>query len=143
MTREELIQSAERLQPVGVEAQQEYSRKIPQMVTTINQRMAARPDITDLIGENHLQLMCDNHANHARFMESVFFEMSAQVLVDTVLWVFRAYRARGFSSLYWAAQLNTWIELLRESLSEEGFKEIYPYYVWMQTHIPAFTEQSR
>ncbi len=142
MTREELLQSAARLKPVGSQAQQEYSRERNRLVDEINKRMSIRLDLTDLIGENHLELMHDNHANHARFMESVFFDYSPEVLVNTILWVFRAYGARNFSTLYWAAQLNTWITLYREELSAPCFEEIYPYYAWMQTHIPVFTELS-
>jgi hypothetical protein len=60
------------------------------------------------------------------------------VLVETILWVFRAYRSHGFHTNYWAAQLNSWIEILRNELSEEAYTEIYPYYEWMQVNIPLF-----
>jgi len=83
-------------------------------------------------------MMKDNHANHARFLESIFHEHSPEVLVDTIIWVFRAYRSRNFSSTYWAAQLNTWIEIHKRELSPECFNEIYPYYKWMQINIPVF-----
>lgn len=85
-----------------------------------------------------MNLMKDNHANHVRFMTSVFKNYNPEVLVETVLWVFRAYRSHHFSTNYWAAQLNTWLEILKQELSSKSFEEIKPYYVWMQTNIPVF-----
>lgn len=87
-------------------------------------------------------MMKDNHANHARFMESVFTNPLAETLVDTILWVFRAYRSRKFGSTYWAAQLNTWIEIYKSELSEECFEAVYPFYNWMQINIPNFVKLS-
>ena len=75
-------------------------------------------------------------------MASVFKNYNPEVLVETVLWVFRAYRSHGFTTNYWATQLNTWISLLKEMLSPESFSEIYPYYEWMQINIPVFTKLS-
>jgi len=71
-------------------------------------------------------------------MESVFVNYEPEVMVDTVLWVFRAYRSRNFSSTYWAAQLNTWINIYKNELSENCYKEILPFYKWMQVNIPVF-----
>jgi hypothetical protein len=36
--------------------------------------------------------------------------------------------------------LNTWIEVLKEVLTEESFLEIYPYYEWMQVNLPIFVK---
>ncbi|HOO85572.1 MAG TPA: hypothetical protein PLS94_13460 [Prolixibacteraceae bacterium] len=102
--------------------------------------MLARPDVLTMVGESNIEMMKDNHANHARFLESIFKKHQPEVLVDTVLWVFRAYRSRSFASTYWAAQLNTWIEIYRKELSPECFSEVYPYYNWMQINIPIFNK---
>ncbi|MDK2977747.1 MAG: hypothetical protein PWP52_461 [Bacteroidales bacterium] len=104
--------------------------------------MLSHPDINDLVGEDNLDMMKDNHANHVRFMVSIFKNFDPEVLTDTVLWVFRAYRSRRFHSNYWAAQLNSWIEILKKELSEQTFKEIFPYYEWMQVNIPVFVKLS-
>jgi hypothetical protein len=106
----------------------------------MNQKMESRSDLLDMVGAGNVEMMKDNHANHARFLESIFTQHSPEVLVDTVLWVFRAYRSRNFSSTYWAAQLNTWIEIYKKELSSECFQEIYPYYNWMQINIPSFNQ---
>lgn len=138
MNKENLLQSAKALKQPGSESVKEYSSKLDVLVSTMNSTMQSREDIDTLVGAHNIQMMKDNHANHARFMESVFNAYEPAVLVDTVLWVFRAYRSRHFSSTYWAAQMNTWIEIYREHLSEQCFKEILPFYKWMQVNIPIF-----
>ena len=105
----------------------------------MNKKMIERLDIKELVGENNIDMMKDNHANHARFLESIFYDYSPDVLVDTVLWVFRAYRSRNFSSTYWAAQLNSWLEIYKENLSDDCYNAVFPYYKWMQINIPVFT----
>ena len=140
MERNDLINSAKKLQQVGVKATEEYGAKTELLVSLMNRKMESRPDLLDLVGVNNVEMMKDNHANHIRFMESIFHHHSPEVLTDTVLWVFRAYRSRNFSSTYWAAQLNTWIEILKKEISPESFHEIYPYYNWMQINIPTFNK---
>ncbi len=138
MQRIDLIKTAEKLQQVSPKSTAEYSSKKDHLVDLINKKMESRADLLEMVGAGNVEMMKDNHANHARFLESIFVLHSPEVLVDTVLWVFRAYRSRNFSSTYWAAQLNTWIELYKKELSPECYQEIYPYYNWMQIHIPTF-----
>jgi len=64
------------------------------------------------------------------------------VLVETVLWVFRAYRSHGFQTTYWAANLNIWVDLIRQELSESAYNEIYPFYNWLIVNIPVFVKLS-
>jgi hypothetical protein len=138
MNRDELIKSAITLNQVSQECAAEYREMKEILADLMNRKMCARPDCSELVGENNIEMMKDNHANHVRFMESIFTQFSPEVFTDTVLWVFRAYRARHFGSAYWSAAMNSWIEICREELSETCFKAIYPYYQWMQVHIPAF-----
>ncbi len=138
MTRSDLLQSAKKIEQVSEDTINEYSLKRDMLVTLINDKMLSRSDITDMIGANNVDMMKDNHANHARFLESVLAKYNPEVLVDTVIWVFRAYRSRNFRSTYWAAQLNTWIDIYKNNLTEKSFHEVYPYYNWMQINIPLF-----
>ncbi|MBI9058777.1 MAG: hypothetical protein JEZ01_13520 [Labilibaculum sp.] len=138
MTKDLLLESAQKLQQVEEQFLKEYTKKRENLVTLMNQKMQSRADIKELVGEDNLELMKDNHANHARFLESLFCEYSADVFMETVLWVFKSYSSRGFSSLYWSAQLNTWVELYKEELTKECFAAIYPYYNWMIVNIPSF-----
>ena len=140
MDRNDLVKTAEKLKQVSVKSAAEYSSKRENLVILINAKMEIRPDLLDMVGAENVDMMKDNHANHARFLESIFNQHSPEILTDTVLWVFRAYRSRNFSSTYWAAQLNTWIEIYKKELSAECFQEIYPYYNWMQINIPTFNK---
>jgi len=60
------------------------------------------------------------------------------VLVETVLWVYRAYRSHGFRLTYWPAQLNAWMVVLKAQLSEDTFREIHPLYNWFIVNQAAF-----
>lgn len=138
MDSDDLILSAKKLQQVSTKSASEFGAKKDLLVEQMNVKMLNRSDIIDMVGADNLEMMKDNHANHARFLESLFIHHSPETLVDTILWVFRAYRSRNFKSTYWAAQLNTWIELYKIELTKECYEEIYPYYNWMQINIPTF-----
>jgi len=138
MKREELIKTAKNLKQVDQKIAEEYTAKKDGLVDMMNKRMLARTDISEMVGKQNIEMMTDNHANHARFLESIFYQHSAETLVDTILWVFRAYRSRNFSSTYWAAQMNAWIQIYKKELSPEAYEAIYPYYHWMQINIPVF-----
>ncbi len=88
----------------------------------------------------------DNNRNFPRFMDALFLNYQPQILVETVLWVFRAYRSHGFATTYWAANLNIWVDLLKKELTPAAFEEIYPFYRWLIVNIPVFvriTDQER
>lgn len=138
MGKEHLIKTAKELNQPSAESTKEFSDKIIKLIDVMNTAMINRLDINEMVGENNLEMMKDNHSNHARFMESVFVNYVPEVLVDTVMWVFRAYRSRNFRSTYWAAQLNGWINIYEKELSEKCYNEIIPFYKWMQVNIPVF-----
>jgi len=138
MKREELIKTAKKLKQVDQKFAEEYTVKKDGLVDMMNKRMLARADINEMVGKQNVEMMADNHANHARFLESIFYQHSAETLVDTILWVFRAYRSRNFSSTYWSAQLNAWLNIYKTEFSETTYNEILPFYSWMQVNIPVF-----
>ncbi len=142
MNRELLIRSAEKIPPASAQAAEEYARKKELLAAKVNEIMMQRPDIPELAGEKNLEMMKDNHSNHARFVASILRYFQPDVLTDTVLWVFRSYGSRGFHQNYWAAQINAWIEVLRQELSPESFASVYPLYEWLSVNIPAFSNLS-
>lgn len=139
MDRQKLIISASEIPAIGTAAAAEYELKANQLAGKVSAILSQRADILSLIGPDNLLMMQDNHSNHARFIGSILKKFDEEVLTDTILWVFRAYRSHGFSSRYWAAQLNTWIQILNLELSPNAYQEIYPLYEWMQINIPMFT----
>lgn len=140
MNKDHLLNTAKDLEQPSAEAAGEFSKKLEMLTEKMNSYMLERPDLAEMVGEGNQQMMKDNHANHARFMDSVFANYEPEVLVDTVLWVFRAYRSRNFSSTYWAAQLNGWMVIYKRELSENCYKEVVPFYKWMQVNIPIFNK---
>jgi len=138
MTREELMATAEKLPRFSTETVGEFAEKREQLALEMNRIMGERQDLAELIGAGNQAMMEDNHRNHARFIGSLINNFSSPVLVETVLWVFRAYRSHGFRLTYWPAQLDTWVELLKRELSHGAYEEIYPLYHWMIIHQPAF-----
>jgi len=142
MDKNYLLETAKKLKQVSKKSAGEYNQSAEKMVVRINTLMLERPDILNLVSEDNVNMMKDNHSNHTRFIGSVLENYNPEVLVDTVLWVFRAYRSHGFSSNYWAAQMNAWITIIKEDLSPETYAEIFPLYKWMQINIPIFVKVS-
>lgn len=142
MTAQELIQSASELQLPTVASAKEYDEKQDLMVAELNSILKAREDLETLIGPNNTDMMMDNHQNHARYLTSVFYGFQPTNFVETILWVFRAYRSHGFNLTYWPAQLNNWVVVIKKHLSPEAYNEIYPFYQWMLRHQPSFVAES-
>ena len=142
MTKEELVATAAALPHPTPAAAHEYSEKRERLAAEINRIMGQRTDLEDLIGAGNHDMMEDNHRNHARFLTSLFQDFSPVVLVETVLWVFRAYRSHGFHLTYWPAQLDTWVEIFKKELTPATFENVYPVYHWMIIHQPAFVALS-
>ena len=140
MTKEELLATARELKQPARDVADEFGAKRERLAAEGNRRMGARPDLGRLVGSGNEAMAEDNNRNFARFMESIFRHYQPEVLVETVLWVFRAYRSHGFQTTYWPANLDTWVEMLREELSEEAFEAVYPFYDWLIVHIPWFVK---
>lgn len=140
MAREELLATARELEQPPREVADEFSAKRERLAAEGSRRMGARPDLERLVGSGNETMAEDNNRNFARFMESIFRHYQPEVLLETVLWVFRAYRSHGFQTIYWPANLDTWVELLREELSEDAFAAVHPFYDWLIVHIPWFVK---
>ncbi len=137
--KENLIDSVKQLVQPAITTTEEFSKKREAIVATCNDLFSNRTDLEQLVGLNNLQMAQDNNHNFARFMAAIFTDYHPDILVQTVLSVFRAYRAHGFKTTYWAANLNIWMETLQSELSPDSFHEISPFYNWMIIHIPVFT----
>lgn len=142
MNKEILIASAETLKQPSSASAIEFESKSEMLAAELNRMMGARSDLVHLIGEGNISMMEDNHRNHARFMSSVFLNYQPVILVETVLWVYRAYRSHGFHLTYWPAQLDQWVQILKLNLTPDAYQEIYPFYHWMIINQPAFVTES-
>ncbi len=142
MDKNHLLQTANQLKQVSNTAADEYAQNAEQLITEMNKLMIERGDLENLVGKGNSAMMQDNHANHVRFIISILKYNNAEVLVETILWVFSAYRSHGFSTNYWAAQLNTWMQIFKNQLSVETYTEVLPLYEWMQINLPVFVKVS-
>ncbi len=142
MTQEQLKQSAHALIPPSSDAAIEFAKKSEVLAEKMNEYFELRTDLQELIGDKNIDMMKNNHRNHAKFMKSLLANYSGDVLTETVLWVFRAYRNHGFNLAYWPAQLDIWTKLMKENMSESSCSEILPIYEWMIVHNPIFAKLS-
>ena len=140
--KKNLLASAALLPQPPRAAAEEFTIKRDELAARGNQIMDQRADLDKLIGAENRQMARDNNRNFARFMQAQFTTYNPEVMVDTVLWVFRAYRSHGFKTTYWAANLNIWIDMLREELSPQSFEAVYPFYEWLIVNISIFTKLS-
>lgn len=133
-TRNSLFTSASLLPPVSAEACEEYRCKALLMICRLNQVMEAREDLDDLIGPGNLELMRENHANHVHYFSTLLEVFEPGNLIDTVTWVVRTYRSRGFSLGYWPVMLDAAKRIAHEELSSCNSIRIVPYYEWIESH---------
>lgn len=140
--QERLLTTAKTLVQPTPAALAEFVAKQEELAADLAARLRERPDIERLVGPGNLAMMEDNSRNFFRFMSSLFAHYEPEVLVQTVLWVFRAYRAHGFQLTFWPAELDIVVELLRQKLSPDTFKSLYPHYNWMIVNNPAFVALS-
>lgn len=139
----DLVKSAAELPRISQKAAEEFAAHREEMISKVNARMDQRADLRSMVPDQNIEMMHDNHGNHARFIESMLFHFNPAVLVETVCWVFRVYTSRGFHDTYWAAQLNHWLDVLKETLSPESHAQIYPLYDWLIVNIPLFSGLAR
>ncbi len=135
-----LNESAAKLQQPSMKSAQEFDDYQHTFADLLNKRMAAREDVDKLIGRENLSMMQDNSRNLFRFMSSMFKEYDPKIFVNTLLWVFRAYRAHGFKIIFWSANVDTITEILSEKLPDNAKKEILPFFDWIIINIPKFVD---
>lgn len=140
MNPEHLKHTARQLRQPQPEAAAEFESRRDSLAEELNRRMSARPDLEKLIGPGNLPMMQDNSRNFCRFMGVMFNSYEPDVLVETALWVFRAYRAHGFQTTYWPANLDTFIEIARAQLSPATFQQVRPFFEWLVVNIPLFVK---
>lgn len=132
---EKLLASCRELPIIPSEAAEAYVFAADKLLDHVNGQLETHPRIKDLIGRNPIDLMKDNHRNHATFMATVFRINSFELLARTVPWVYRAYHARGFSYDYFPAELVAWQVAIHECLEKSDQKaEMLAVYKWMIQH---------
>lgn len=134
------LAEADRLPRVSEAAAATYRQKMNQLAHYVDESLAQHHQLDDLIGNQALQVLYDNHRHHAAFMAAVLSIGRYDLLVKTVIWVYRTYHAHGFPYDYFVFELQAWIKALEGFLGTGEASEIRQVYVWMLTHHRQFVE---
>lgn len=142
MDKQFLIHSASSLKEISPQAAARFEDIVEACAVELTSAMRAEPDLADLIGDGNDEVMETNHGNHFRYMSATAALFDPPSFVETVLWVLRTYRARGFSVRYWDVMLPKAVEILGRHLGPGHFGEVRPFYDWLQANIRAFMRLS-
>lgn len=123
--------SISELPEVSREATQDYVENTDKLIEMVNNSLKNRDDIEELIGDNSVQIMVDNHENHARFMANAFKLNNYEMLLDTIIWVYRAYHKHGFSYDYFPVELRAWSGAVERELRPRSADQINKIYSFM------------
>lgn len=126
-----LFEDAKTIPPVSKQAAAQYEEKQIELLAYVNQTLSRRADIDCLIGHNNLQVMVRNHMAHMQFMIVVFQLGSYELLSRVVVWVYRAYKAQGFSYSYFPAQIDAWKQAINLLMEPEPAAEVLTVYDWL------------
>ena len=137
-----LIQSASHLHEISPKAASRLEDIVDACAAELTAAMRREPDLEALVGQGNTEVMETNHGNHFRYMSATAALFDPQSFVETVLWVLRTYRARGFSVRYWDVMLPKATEILCRRLEHGHFEQVRPFYDWLQANIPAFARLS-
>ena len=138
--KENLLESAKKLNRPPLDYAEEFNQKKDKLAAELSKRMSSREDIERLVGTGNASMMEDNSRNLSRFMGSLFMGYNPEVFVETMIWVFRSYRSHGFQLAFWSANVDTYAEIMKEELSPEAYKSLYPFFDWIIVNIPIFTK---
>lgn len=140
---EELKQQIQELPRVESHSGEAYYANRNSLQEFVDQRMRQRDDIDELIGHRSLDVMKENHENHALFMSNVFLLNDYRLLVDTVPWVYNTYRQMGFSYEYFPLELEAWKQAVKSILGEDKTASIIEVYDWLKENHDDFVAISR
>ena len=132
--------SISELPEVSREATRDYVENTDRLIEIVNNDLKNRDYIEELIGNNSVQIMVDNHENHARFMANVFKLNNYEMLLDTIIWVYRTYRRHGFSYDYFPVELKAWSRAVERELGSRSANQINEIYSFMLDNHERFVE---
>jgi methanogenic corrinoid protein MtbC1 len=128
---------------VSLEAAEEYKNKLDSLIEKVNNKLFSRNDLMELIGENPVNKMYNNHQNHANFMYNSFKIDDKRLFYNTINWVYRTYSNHGFSYDYFLVELKAWMKAVEETLENKKAAEINEVYSWMIDHHEHFINKSK
>ena len=134
--------SSDRLFSVSPAAAQAYYDMSDRLVAWVRDELEANADIPALIGGNQRELVRDGLNNHVAFLATVLWQNSSELLVKVVPWMYRVYRARGFSYDYFPIEFAAWKKGVHECLGGPHCVEICNVYDQLMTIHPDNMQRS-
>lgn len=128
---EEIINEARKLPLVPLAGVEAYQNAGPGMITMVDTELEKNGCINNLIGNNPLQMMYDNHKHHWAFMATVFGISAYELLARTVPWVYRSYYSHGFDYAYFPIELTAWKSAVTHHMPEKTAGQVLCIYDWM------------
>lgn len=99
---ERLVKKAQEELYVSYKSALAYEKAKEMLIDKVNGALTRHSHLEQLIGLNPIQMMYDNHRNHANFMIAVLKLNAFEMLVRIVPWVYRIYHRRGFPTIiFW------------------------------------------
>jgi hypothetical protein len=139
---EEIKASAGQLRPVNDFAAKAYADNGMAMAAAVTNMLMQHEDIERIIGQGNAATMAENHRRHAEFISGMLENFRSELFVETLVWVFRTYRARGFAKQYWVLQLKAWRDTISANLEAEHARQVDEIYVWMLENLDDLYELS-
>jgi len=121
----------------------EYEKKIPFMVESVNSIMENLNSIENLIGDNPISVMHENHIHHSMFMANVFKRNDYDLLKETLNWVLSSYQSRGFKGKYFYIEIETWIKVINKVLEPNYSSQIIKIYEWIKSILSYVEEENK
>lgn len=101
------------------------------LTAQVDANFARHPDLGRFLGPNPFDLLRQNHDNHSKFMDNVFFLGNGRLLQSTIPWVYRAYGAREVAMDYFPAELQAWKEAIDGCIPGREAGPLHAVYDWM------------
>jgi len=120
-----------------------FHQAVPFLPPRVDERLLRHPDLIRFLGPNAYDLLRQNHENHAKFMDNVFFLGAPALLRRTLPWVYRTYGARGVSPDYFPVELEAWKGAVAERLPGAEAEAIHRVYDWMIEIHPAIVQEAK
>jgi len=142
MDKSELKQLARKLRKPSLQSYNNYVDQTQLMLNDVLRKMKAAPDYEEKVGDN-MDTMDMNLTSHTQFMSSLFLNYDVNVFIETILWVYRTYMARGVQDVYWLNSYDIWLEVIKQKLSPASFDEIKSFYLFMQQNHSHFVSNAQ
>lgn len=138
---QDLINESELLSKIPPAAAKAFDARKGLLVERVNQALAGQSDLKNLIGNlNAVEMMHDNHRNHAMFLTTVLYLSAFRLLASVIPWVYRTYRNYGFSFDYFPAELHAWKDAIKIELDAADAAAVIPVYDWMLERHECFVQ---